>query len=111
VVKLVGKLAVAGAGGAALAGSFLLGYALGTVYALNSVANLRHLAECRAQEGRESEACEWVFNSSVRQLAGEPVPSSQHGDRYAKPFEGVPVLGRLTYDLAHPPRGPVRVYP
>src|SRR3712207_8267629 len=47
--------------------------------ALDSVANLRHLAGCRAQEGRESEGCEWVFNSSVRPLAGEPVASSEHG--------------------------------
>ncbi len=108
---MVGKLAVAGAGGAALAGCFLWGYFTGIEYALNSVANLRQLAECRAQEGRESEGCEWVFNSSVRQLAGTPVASTQHGDRYAIPFEEVPVLGRVTYDLAHPAREFARVYP
>jgi hypothetical protein len=98
--------AVGAAGGVALAGCFLWGYFTGIEYALNSVANLRHRAECRAHEGRE-----WVFHPSMRQLAGEPVASTQHGDRYARPLEGVPLLGRITYDLAHPPRGPVRAYP
>ncbi len=110
---MVGKLmvggAAVGAGGAALAGCFLFGYALGIEYALNSVANLRHIAECIGDDTEEG--CQWVYNSTMRDLAGKPVGSLQHGDRYAKPFEQVPVLGRLTYDLATNKMEPVRVYP
>ncbi len=108
---MVGKLmvggAAVGAGGAALAGCFLFGYALGIEYALNSAANLRHVAEC---VGEGDEGCEWVYNSTMREL-GKPEGPLQYADRYIRPFEGVPVLGRLTYDLATNKMEPVRVYP
>ena len=109
---MVGKLmvggAAVGAGGAALAGCFLFGYALGIEYALNSAANLRHSAECIGDDTEEG--CQWVYNSTMREL-GKPDGPLQPGDRYAKPFEGVPVLGRLTYDLATNKMESVRVYP
>lgn len=76
-------------------------------YALNSAANLRHVAECVA-EG--DEGCEWVYNSTMREL-GKPEGPLQYADRYTRPFEGVPVLGRLIYDLATNKMEPVRVYP
>ena len=69
--------------------------------------NLRHVAECIGEGG---EGCEWVYNSTMREL-GKPVGPLQSADRYVRPFEGVPVLGSLTYDLATNKMEPVRVYP
>ena len=102
--NLVIGAVLTGTAGFALAGCWLFGYCLGIEYALNSVANLRRVAECEGEEG-----CEWVFHSGMGQLGGERVASTQHGDRYARPFEGAPILGKITYDLAHPAGGPVRV--
>lgn len=82
------------------------GYTWGIQYALNSITNLRRFAECTGEWGSE-----WVFHQhSGEPNAGRLVAETEDVRRYARPFEGVPALGRLEYDLAEP-LPPINVTP
>lgn len=84
--------AVVGVGAPFLAAGILLGYTRGIQGILESIDNLRRVAECKGEFG-----CEWVYHSDS-ELAGQPFPAEHEFGHY-RPFWWVPFLNRIKYDL------------